>query len=242
MRVLRGLLGVVGELLISAGVLLLLFTVWQLWWTDIVADREQKEILADLDWVVTVDKDAHEEVSEELQPGEGPPPIVEYPEHHTTVGTMHIPRFGKDYVRNISEGVELEPVLNRLGIGHYPDTALPGDIGNFSMAGHRTTYGKPFNQIAELEDGDPLIIQTPEAWYVYRVTAEHIVYPSQVEVIAPVPNHPGEVPTERSITLTACHPMFSARERYIVHGEFDKWYPNEGPDMLPPELFEGIED
>lgn len=244
MRFIRGLLGVVGELLISAGVLLLLFTVWQLWWTDIVADREQREILADLDWVVTVDKDTPEpDSADELQPGEGPPPVVDYPEHHTTIGTMHIPRFGKDYVRNISEGVELEPVLNRLGIGHYPDTALPGDIGNFSMAGHRTTYGKPFNQVADLEIGDPIIVQTQEAWYVYRVTADHIVLPHQVEVIAPVPNEPDEVATERSITLTACHPMFSARERFIVHGEFDRWYPNMGPDgPLPPELFEGVED
>src|SRR5690625_6784347 len=105
---------------------------------------------------------------------------------------MHIPRFGQDYVRNISEGVELEPVLNRMGIGHYPETALPGEVGNFSMAGHRTTYGKPFNQVAELEVGDPLIIQTPDVWYVYRVTQDHIVFPYQVEVIAPVPNHPAD--------------------------------------------------
>lgn len=243
MRFIRGLLGVIGELLISAGVLLLLFTVWQLWWTDIVADREQKEILAELDWAVTIDKDTPEPGEDELQPGEGPPPVPVYPEHHDTIATMHIPRFGKDYVRNISEGVELEPVLNRLGIGHYPDTALPGEVGNFSMAGHRTTYGKPFNQVAELQPGDPLIVQTPETWYVYRVTEDHIVMPYQVEVIAPVPNQPDAEPTDRSITLTACHPMFSARERFIVHGEFDKWYPNEGPDgPLPPELFEGVED
>lgn len=243
MRFIRGLLGVVGELLISAGVLLLLFTVWQLWWTDVMADREQQEILADLDWVVTIDKDDVAPADDGLQPGEGPPPVPEYPDHHSTIGTMHIPRFGQDYVRNISEGVELEPVLNRLGIGHYPETALPGEIGNFSMAGHRTTYGKPFNQVAELEVGDPIIVQTPEVWYVYRVTDDHIVLPHQVEVIAPVPNEPGEVPTERSITLTACHPMFSARERFIVHGEFDRWYPNEGPGgELPPELFEGIEN
>jgi|SRR5690625_240995 len=243
MRFIRGLLGVVGELLISAGVLLLLFTVWQLWWTDVMADREQQEILADLDWVVTIDKDDVAPADDGLQPGEGPPPVPEYPDHHTTIATMHIPRFGQDYVRNISEGVELEPVLNRMGIGHYPETALPGEIGNFSMAGHRTTYGKPFNQVAELEVGDPIIVQTPEVWYVYRVTDDHIVLPHQVEVIAPVPNEPGEVPTERSITLTACHPMFSARERFIVHGEFDRWYPNEGPGgELPPELFEGIEN
>ncbi len=242
MRFIRGLLGIVGELLISAGAFLLLFTVWQLWWTDVVADRQQEEILADLDWMTSIDVDTSPS-EEGLQPGEGPPPTLDYPEHHETIGTMHIPRFGKDYVRNISEGVELEPVLNRMGIGHYPDTALPGEVGNFSMAGHRTTYGKPFNQVAELEVGDPLIIQTPEVWYVYRVTDDHIVFPNQVEVIAPVPNEPGEVATERSITLTACHPMFSARERYIVHGEFDAWYPNEGPDGdVPPELFEGVED
>lgn len=241
MRFIRGLLGVIGELLITVGCLLLLFTVWQLWWTDVVADREQAELLAELDWVVTVDKDAPVE-EETLEPGEGPPPVIEYPDHHATIATMHIPRFGADYVRNVSEGVELEPVLNRLGIGHYPDTGLPGEVGNFAVAGHRTTYGKPFNQVAELEVGDPIIVQTPEVWYIYRVTEDHIVWPHQVEVIAPVPNMPDEIPTERSITLTACHPMFSAAERFIVHGEFERWYPNMGPDgPVPPELFEGVE-
>src|SRR5690625_6836517 len=84
MRFIRGLLGVVGELLISAGVLLLLFTVWQLWWTDVMADREQQEILADLDWVVTIDKDDVAPADDGLQPGEGPPPVPEYPDHHST--------------------------------------------------------------------------------------------------------------------------------------------------------------
>lgn len=241
-RFFNGLIGFIGELLITAGALLLLFTVWQLWWTDVVANKEQEELLDGLDWAVTAPPTpGANDADDELAPGEGEPPVPDNPGDHKTLATIHIPRFGDDFVRNIAEGVELEPVLNRLGVGHYPDTAMPGEIGNFSVAGHRTTYGKPFNKIADLEDGDPIIIQTPEAWYVYRVAERQIVLPHQVEVIAPVPNDPEAEATERAITLTACHPMFSARERYIIHGEFDQWYPRDG-DKTPPEMSEGINE
>jgi len=115
--------------------------------------------------------------------------------------------------------------------------AMPGDIGNFAVAGHRTTFGKPLNRVAELEIGDPLIVWTPDTWYVYRVTETLIVLPTQVEVIAPVPGRPGAVPTERMITLTTCHPMFSARERFIVHGVLDYWAPTSSG--TPAEMLGG---
>jgi sortase A len=98
-------------------------------------------------------------------------------------------------------------------------------VGNFAVAGHRVTYGRPFNRVEELAPGDPVVVETREGWFVYRVRDTLIVTPDRVDVIEPVPQRPGAEPTERLLTLTTCHPMFSARERYIVHAVFDTWQP-----------------
>ena len=122
---------------------------------------------------------------------------------------MYIPRFGDDYVKPVAEGTDKATVLDTIGIGHYNGTAMPGDLGNFAVAAHRTTYGKPFNKIAELKKGDPLVVRTEDTWYVYKVTEYKIVYPQNVEVIAPVPgvtkDQPMPDPKKRFITLTSCH-------------------------------------
>lgn len=82
-------------------------------------------------------------------------------------------------------------------------------------------------------------MRTESTWYVYRVTATQVVRPSDVEVIAPVPGAPDAEPTEAKamITLTTCHPVFSARERFIVPGALDYWMPVT--DGTPAELTEG---
>jgi sortase A len=109
-------------------------------------------------------------------------------------------------------------------------------VGNFAIAGHRVTYGRPFNQIAELRPGDPIVIETKDTWYVYRMRSDLIVTPDRVDVVAPVPEQPDAEPSERLLTLTACHPMYSARERYVVHAEFDRWQPKSAGE--PAELEE----
>lgn len=232
MRPVAWLIGVLGELLVTAGVVLGLFVVWQLWWTDVEGARAQNEIIAEMDWenaptgpaTVTEHRDA--------------PPVMEEPGVGTLFAQMYIPRFGDDYVKPVAEGTDKATVLDTIGIGHYVGTAMPGDLGNFAVAAHRTTYGKPFNKIAELKPDDAVVVRTEDTWYVYKVTESKIVYPQNVEVIAPVPGVTAdqEMPelTQRFITLTSCHPMFSATERYIVHGELDYWAPvDEG---MPKEL------
>ena len=114
------------------------------------------------------------------------------PPHATTFATIQVPRWDGEPERPISQGTDRATVLDVLGVGHYDGTAMPGGVGNFAIAGHRTTYAKPFNRIAELQVGDPLVIRTTDnIWYVYRVTSTEIVAPSDVEVIAPVPDEPG---------------------------------------------------
>ena len=224
------LIGVLGELLVTAGLVLGLFVVWQLWWTDVEGERAQDEIIAGMDW-----GGAGEAVAKEHR---GEPPVVEEPGEGKLFAQMFVPGFGDDYVKPVAEGTDKATVLDTIGIGHYTDTAMPGELGNFALAAHRTTYGKPFNKIAELNEGDPVVVRTEDTWYVYKVTESLVVLPQNVEVIAPVPGVTSDQempePTERIITLTSCHPMFSATERYIVHGELDYWSPVG--DGKPKEL------
>ncbi|HEY0188092.1 MAG TPA: class E sortase [Cellulomonas sp.] len=231
-----GMVGVFGELLITIGALLLAFLGWQLWWTDVVADRAQAQAVEEQGW-----NDALEPLEDDsptvVTPRYDDPPVIDEPDYLTTFASMLVPKWDGEPTRTITQGIDKPNVLNVLGVGHYPGTAMPGGVGNFALAAHRTTYGKPFNRIAELEPGDAIVVWTTDTWYVYRVTSSEIVTPDDVQVIAPVPNDPDAVPTERYITLTTCHPMFSARERYIVYGVLDYWAPvSEG---VPAELLEG---
>ncbi len=205
----RHVVRTVGELLITAGVVLGLFLVWQLWWTDVVAEREQAQEVVSLTQVFESAPPSTEPVAEPM-PGDA-------------FAIIHIPRFGDDFARPVINDTGLD-VLAR-GVGHYVGTALPGEVGNFAVAGHRTTYGAPFNQIAELQPGDPVVIETATAFHRYEVTGHDIVRPWQGEVILPVPGDPDAEPTEALLTMTSCHPMWSARQRYVVHGELVETVP-----------------
>ena len=214
--IVRRVAGWAGELLVTLGVLVLLFAAWQLWWTDVVADQDSAQVIASL---------------EGADSGWVTPDAVEMGDAFAIV---RIPRFGSDYARPIYEGTTRE-ILKR-GVGHYPETVLPGQIGNFSLAGHRVTYGKPFNRVAELVPGDKIIIETVDTYYVYSIVSHEIVLPTDVRVVLPVPNEPGATPTQAMLTMTTCHPEFSSRERYIQHAVLDQTLPRSGG--LPPDVWE----
>lgn len=220
---LRGAIGIVGELLITAGVVLGLFVAWQLVWTDVVADGEQQTAVSRL-----------EEEFRLPGPTVVDPKTVPAADLGDAFAILRIPRFGADYARPVYEGTAR--VTLQQGIGHYAETAAPGETGNFSVAGHRTTYGKPFSRIAELRDGDLVIVETRDAYFVHKVYDSAIVDPTQTEVILPVPGEPGEEPTEALLTMTSCHPQFSSRERYITHARLIDTIPRS--DGLPVELLE----
>jgi sortase A len=246
-RVIDRILGVTGEALVTLGVVLGLFVAWELWWTDIGANRAQAEIVDGLDWGYPAVTSPVASPSPSPSPSESPAPPIERtdkptviaePAHATTFATMYVPRWGYDYVRPVSQGTDKKGVLDPLGIGHYNGSAMPGGWGNFAVAAHRTTYGKPFDRIEELEVGDAIVIRTQFVWYVYHVTSTEIVGPSDVGVIAPVPDQPGAEPNGRYLTLTTCHPKYSAAQRYIVHGELAYWMTSVSgtpAEIIPPE-------
>lgn len=200
--------GWAGELVITLGLLLLLFVAWQLWWTDVVSDREAGRVVTSLE-----EQFAREPRTTEPLPASGIPDAIG---DQGAFAIVRIPRFGADYARPLIEGTD-RPVL-AIGIGHYVGTAGPGQVGNFAVAGHRTTNGRPFHDVDRLLDGDRVVVETVGVVHVYEVTAREIVRPTDVRVIAPVPDDPGAVPTQALLTMTSCHPKYGATERFVVHG------------------------
>ncbi|WP_437583572.1 class E sortase [Paramicrobacterium sp. CJ85] len=233
--------GVFGELLITAGVLILLFLFWQLWLNDIIVRAEQNEIAHDRaqSWI--------SEAPAAPEPVEGEdgstfyPPVIGEPAADTEIfGVMFIPRFGADYAADVAGGVTRSGTLDPIGLGHYLNTQQPGEPGNFALAGHRTTYGKPLNQIAELRVGDAIVLQTKDGWYTYRFRTLEYVTPQQVDVLNPVPQQDSAEVTDSFITLTACSPMFSAAERIVAYGTFESFTPTAvGPPASVTEDVEG---
>jgi sortase A len=127
-------------------------------------------------------------------------------------------------------------VLNnrKTGVGHYPQTQMPGEVGNFAVAAHRTTYGAGFHDINSLLVGDSIYVETADGWYKYVYRGTEYVRPTGVGVLEPVPQVAGVASTDRIITMTSCHPYFSAAERIIAYGVFETWFPRAGGP--PPEI------
>jgi sortase A len=221
-------LSVVGKTLIAAGVILLLFVAYQLWGTGLEQARHQDQLTNQLGRKIaphTTTRGVGR--SNELDTIQGQlatvdpatAPAGSAPAEGTGFGIMEIPKIG---VRQVMvEGVAKEDL--KKGPGHYPGTPLPGQAGNAAVAGHRTTYGAPFNRIDELAPGDPIDIYTAQGHFRYEVMAPppgvgiergpgwFSVKPTQTSVLDPT--------GDNRLTLTACHPKRSASQRIIVQAK-----------------------
>jgi sortase A len=237
--VLRG----VGQTLITLGLVVLLFVVYEVWITNIFAAREQSKVASALrhEWA--------EGGGDPLLPlpGESDPTIP----LGTGIGVLYIPRLGQDFHFTIVEGsnVPTDGELEK-GPAHYHRTALPGAVGNFAVAGHRVGKGEPFLNIDKLRAGDSIIVETKSWWYVYKVKGSpagsnpqnskdadgipgrEIVSASDGNVLLPVPDHPDAKATERLMTMTTCHPKFTASHRMIVYSALVMKVAN--PDLTMP--------
>jgi sortase A len=221
-----------GEVFITLGLLLLLFVAWQLWWTDVTANREQAVTISALEKGFGAGLPERGAVDPPAAPEKAVPKttvtLTKVP-FGEAFAIIRIPRLGAGYARPVLQGTDHDTLTK--GIGHYSRTAFPGQTGNFAVAGHRTTYGRPFSDINLLRKGDVIVVETRTSYFVYAVDRHVIVTPDHVEVIAPVPQDSGGQPTQAWMTMTACHPRFSASQRYVAFARLTKRIPRA--DGLP---------
>lgn len=216
-----------GELLLTAGVILLLFVAWQLWWTNLDADARQREAVRDFarDFGGPVDPAPSAPTGAEPARSTLAPVVVAAdPGAGATIGVVYIPRFGPGYTRPVVQGTS-PAVLDALGLGHYEGTAMPGAAGNFAVAGHRQTHGAVLDHIDTLVPGDRIYVQTREGYYTYRFRNSEVVLPSAADVLLPVPMQPGATPRDSYLTLTSCNPRFGSQERFIAYSLLERWQP-----------------
>ncbi|MGC3001213.1 class E sortase, partial [Streptomyces sp. G35A] len=211
----------IGEVFITTGVLMLLFVTYQLWWTNVRAQAQAGKEVSDLqdDWANGKRNPGA------FEPGQG-------------FALLHIPKL--DVVVPIAEGISSEKVLDRGMVGHYAEgalrTAMPdAKTGNFGLAGHRNTHGEPFRYINRLEPGDPIVVETQDEYFVYKMASVlPVTSPSNVSVLDPVPKGSGFTGPGRYITLTTCTPEFTSKYRLIVWGKMVEERPRSKgkPDAL----------
>ena len=253
------ILGAFGRFFITSGVVILLFVAYQLWGTGLQEAAAQGDLASDFDeLLLSVDETSTTTVvptttttaatdvsttsapTTTLPPAGGTIPVYEtelaeklYLEGGAAIARINIPKIGVTKV--VVQGVQVEDLRN--GPGHYRSTVFPGQMGNSGIAGHRTTYGAPFNRIDELTPGDDIRVQTVQGIHEYRVLPAGEAYSS--DAIGALTDF--EVPDgdedlghiivgpeatwvladfgDDRITLTACHPKYSARQRIIVTAE-----------------------
>ncbi|MFJ3510762.1 class E sortase [Streptomyces luteogriseus] len=211
----------IGEVFITAGVLMLLFVTYQLWWTNVRAHAQAGKEASSLqnDWA------SGKRNPGAFEPGQG-------------FAILHIPKL--DVVVPIAEGTSSKGVLDRGMVGHYAEgalkTAMPGDkSGNFGLAGHRNTHGEPFRYINKLAPGDPIVVETQDEYFVYKMASIlPVTSPSNTSVLNPVPTGSGFTKPGRYITLTTCTPEFTSKYRMIVWGKMVEERPRSKgkPDAL----------
>ncbi|MGZ6826258.1 MAG: class E sortase [Mycobacteriales bacterium] len=220
----RWLLRGIGQVLITAGVVVLLFCVYELKVTSVYTDQQQHALDRTLtrEWATPPPRTAPGKgvALAAYRPGEG-------------IARIYFPTLGKDQVHVVVEGVSHEDL--KRGPGHYPGTDGPGQVGNMVISGHRTTYGAPFNRLDELSPGDPVVVETQTAFYTYLVLGTTVVSPSKIGETDHVPNEPGARPTQRLLTLTTCNPKYSARTRLVVRAVLSSTLA-KGPGVVPPAL------
>ncbi|GAA4779598.1 class E sortase [Citricoccus nitrophenolicus] len=227
----------VGRLLLTAGVLIGLYGVYELFVTDVIAESERTEIAEE--WRTDHEPIGHEPIGT----GGGTEHREDFPVLEGgsgTLGMLHVPRWDGDgsgdrYEVPIGAGSG-DDVLDSGQLGHYSKTQPIGGEGNAGLSGHRTTHGKPLREVHQLQDGDALVVESEDAWLVYRVVARDIVKPHQSEVLDPIPPFEGadQTGTGRYLTLTTCDPIFGITDRYIIWAEADYWTPKS--EGLPPAL------
>jgi len=203
----RGVLRWLGVLLLVAGLGILGWVGWQYVGTGITSNHAMDELEQDLrrQW----DRTTAEPTAE---PALGAP-----------VALIRIPKFGADWEKPVVQGVRDDDLAR--GVGHYPQTQLPGENGNFAVAAHRVTHGSPFRRLLELDKGDQVIVETRDTIYTYVLDTsprDLTLKPADGWVLQPVPGKPEAKPTRQLITLTTCQDLFRSTDRSVAFGRLTR--------------------
>jgi LPXTG-site transpeptidase (sortase) family protein len=215
----------IGEILITLGLILALFVVYSLWWTNVIADRHEQQAADKVrqQWA----QSAPEVPAKSLDTKDG-------------IGFLHVPAMGKNYEVLVKKGTSTK-VLNEGVAGYYTDptpAAMPWDsTGNFTLAAHRDGHGAKFHNIDKIDVGDPIVFESKSTWYVYKVykildqTSKY-----DVAVTDQIPTESGKTKPGQYITLTTCTPVYTSRYRYIVWGQLVRTQKVDAQRTPPAEL------
>ncbi|MYV78034.1 class E sortase [Streptomyces sp. SID1046] len=243
--VLRLVVRTFSEVCLTAGTLIVLFVAYVLLWTGVKADRVmdgERDRMRDR-WAAAsaaaplpTPSQAPSQAPSQPPPASRPPTAP--PERHPAgraFAEMYVPRFGRDWVKPVLEGTD--PELLKKGLGHYAATAPLGAVGNFSVAGHRRTYGDPFKDFPRLRPGDVVILKDASTWYTYTLRSAPLrTLPTDVAVVDPVPEKSPFRAPGRYLTLTTCDPEWGHSHRLVVWAELTGTRPAA---QGPPEGLSG---
>jgi LPXTG-site transpeptidase (sortase) family protein len=214
-----------GEILITVGLILALFVVYSLWWTNVIADRHEKKAAGKVrqEWA--------------QQPAGGRARGLDTKDG---IGFLHVPAMGRHFEVLVRKGTSTK-VLNEGVAGYYTEpvpSAMPWDrVGNFTLAAHRDGHGAKFHNINKIRAGDPIVFESKDTWYVYKVYKildETSKY--DVAVTDQIPEESGRTRPGRYITLTTCTPVYTSRYRYVVWGQLVRTQKVDPGRTPPPEL------
>lgn len=190
-----------GEVLITLGLVLLLFAAYEVYGKAYQVSAAQNRLNSDLNrqWAAAAAPPAKAKTSavDTRLPGQA-------------IARLYIPKLDKKWV--VVQGVTPKDI--KLAPGHYEDSQLPGQVGNFAVAGHRTP--SIFWDLDQLQTGDTIVVETQTDWYVYAVVKNFITKPTNVSVVSTNPEHPGQPAVDRMLTLTTCNPKWDNYQRMII--------------------------
>ena len=227
----RWVVGGIGRILITLGLMMFAFVAYQLWGTGIQTAQAQRTLSREFDEqvgktpVVTTTIAPATTQPSTTEPTSGTVPVEvtttttpaavvgvakPIPEAGEALARLEIPRMGLN--RIVVEGATADALTK--GPGHFSETPLPGQLGNAAIAGHRTTHLHPFFDIDKLQPGDEIIVTTLNGRYTYHVTGTEVVGPADYADVIPTTDN-----TKATLTLVSCTPRYSASNRIVVRSE-----------------------
>lgn len=247
----RLLVRTLSELCVTSGAVIVLFVVHILFWTGVQADSSMNHEVSRLqaDWatrpVATASRPGTNTGSGtgagtgsgtgSAQASAAATSAPQRPAYRdgTAFAVMYIPRLGRSWHKPVLQGTAVATL--KKGLGHYAGTARAGARGNFAVAGHRRTYGDPFKDFPDLRKGDKVVLTDGTTWYTYVIDrGPYRTVPTDIGVIAPVPEKSGFTTPGRYLTLTTCDPEWGHSHRLITWGHLEATQPVE--DGMPAAL------